>query len=419
MPENPEDLQSLLNIVSNWCEKWRLSINNKKTQIMHVRKCRKNISDFNFYYGKNYGTKEFPIPSNNCVLLEYTTTYKYLGVLFYGNMDFSVLADDLATRASRALGSLIAKFYANNGMGYRSYKKLYNACITKIADYSSGVWGLGLYPKLNNVHHRALRTYLGVHKYAPIEALTGELAFTPPAIRRKVEMVRLWNRLVKLPENRLPRIVFNHEYENLTNWCRDLRSIFEQTNFMHIFENKITVDPLDVKKKLLEIFSTNFIDSLLLKPKLRNYALFKFSFECEPYNWAYLSRNKRSIFAQLRMGILPLRIETGRFQNLDLNNRTCFYCNSQQVEDEYHFIFQCTHFDHLRTPFLAKCSEMDENFDTMDEVEKLRYVLSNEKIQTITADFAQEAFLFIKKTRLEILDFGPPLSFFFATCTLS
>ena len=184
---------------------------------MHVRKCRKNISDFNFYYGKNYGTKEFPIPSNNCVLLEYTTTYKYLGVLFYGNMDFSVLADDLATRASRALGSLIAKFYANNGMGYRSYKKLYNACITKIADYSSGVWGLGLYPKLNNVHHRALRTYLGVHKYAPIEALTGELAFTPPAIRRKVEMVRLWNRLVKLPENRLPRIVFNHEYENLTN----------------------------------------------------------------------------------------------------------------------------------------------------------------------------------------------------------
>ena len=77
MAENPEDLQSLLNIVSDWCEKWRLSINNKKTQIMHVRKQGKRISEFNFYYGKNYGTREFPIPSNNCVLLEYTATYKY------------------------------------------------------------------------------------------------------------------------------------------------------------------------------------------------------------------------------------------------------------------------------------------------------------------------------------------------------
>ena len=117
MAENPEDLQNLLNIVADWCEKWRLSINNKKTQIMHVRKPGKDLSQFNFYYGKNFGIKEFPTPSNNCVLLEYTTSYKYLGVLFHENMDFSVLADDLATRASRALGSLIAKFYANNGMG--------------------------------------------------------------------------------------------------------------------------------------------------------------------------------------------------------------------------------------------------------------------------------------------------------------
>ena len=45
---------------------------------MHVHKRGKSISEFNFYYGKNYGTREFPVPSNNCVLLEYTTTYKYL-----------------------------------------------------------------------------------------------------------------------------------------------------------------------------------------------------------------------------------------------------------------------------------------------------------------------------------------------------
>ena len=210
-----------------------------------------------------------------------------------------------------------------------------------------------------------------------------------------------------MPESRLPKIIFAHEFENLNSWCRDIKSIFEQTNYMHIFTNKISVDPSDVKDKLLELFSSNFTDSLPMKQKLRNYALFKFSFEPEPYACAYLSRNKRSIFAQLRMGILPLRVETGRFQNMDLNNRTCIYCNSGNVEDENHFIFHCSHYDHLRAPFLVKCSEVVENFGQFDEIEKFRCVLSNEKIQTETASFVQEAFLFRKKTKI-LNGGGPP-----------
>ena len=132
-----------------------------------------------------------------------------------------------------------------------------------------------------------------------------------------------------------------------------------------------------------------------------NTDLFKFCFECEPYNCAYLSRNKRSIFAQLRMGILPLRVETGRFQNTDLVDRICIYCDSQKIEDKFHFLFQCSHYDHLRGPFLEKCTEVDESFVIYDDIEKFRFVLSNEKIQTVTANFAQEAFLFRKKTRLQ------------------
>ena len=235
-------------------------------------------------------------------------------------------------------------------------------------------------------------------KYAPIEALIGELAFTPPEVRRKIEMIRLWNRIVKMPEGRLPKIIFNLEFENKNSWCRDLRSIFEQTNFMHVFDNKITVDPSDIETELLDIFNSNFTASLPLKSKLRNYALFKFSFETELYATKYLSRNKRSIFAQLRMGILPLRIETGRFQNLELVDRKCLYCNLDQIEDENHFLFNCSHYSQFRAPFLRKCSEIDENFEQLDGIEKFRFVLSNEQIQIETANFAQEAFLFRKNT---------------------
>ena len=41
-----------------------------------------------------------------------------------------------------------------------------------------------------------------------------------------------------------------------------------------------------------------------------------------------------------------------------------------------------------------------ENFDILDEIEKFRCVLTDKKIQTETATFVQEAFLFRKNTKL-------------------
>ena len=85
---------------------------------------------------------------------------------------------------------------------------------------------------------------------------------------------------------------------------------------------------------------------------------------------------------------------------MDLRDRKCIYCNSGHVEDENHFIFHCKHYDHLRGHFLEKVSQSVENFELLDEIEKFRFVLSDEKIQTETATFVQEAFLFRKNTKL-------------------
>ena len=62
--ENEIDLQSLLNIVEIWCEKWRLEVNLTKTNILHVRAKRKLQSKFLFLFNKR------PVP--------YCTFYKYL-----------------------------------------------------------------------------------------------------------------------------------------------------------------------------------------------------------------------------------------------------------------------------------------------------------------------------------------------------
>uniref|UniRef100_A0A3P9MH62 Reverse transcriptase domain-containing protein n=1 Tax=Oryzias latipes TaxID=8090 RepID=A0A3P9MH62_ORYLA len=68
-------LQGMLNTMNDWCNKWRLTINSDKTQIVHFRKPLVPQSNFLFYFGKT--------------TLMFTDTYKYLGFVFHKNMMFS------------------------------------------------------------------------------------------------------------------------------------------------------------------------------------------------------------------------------------------------------------------------------------------------------------------------------------------
>ena len=45
--------------------------------------------------------------------------------------------------------------------------------------------------------------------------------------------------------------------------------------------------------------------------------------------------------AKLRSGTLPLAVETGRFKCKQLCKRLCELCNSDEIEDEEHFIVTC------------------------------------------------------------------------------
>ena len=83
--------------------------------------------------------------------------------------------------------------------------------------------------------------------------------------------------------------------------------------------------------------------TMLQKPKLRTYATFKHSFGTEKYVNQTLSRSRRSFLSQLRLGVLPLQIETVIFKPIcgTKNNRKiypskriCTSCNINVCEDD-------------------------------------------------------------------------------------
>lgn len=106
LAQNESDLQKLCDIIYSWCMKWRLDINDDKTQMVHEGKPRKHKSSIVWVSGRNS-------------ILDYTSTYRYL-VMLDEHLNFGRLADDLAESSSRVLGSLHAKFYIINSMGLQT-----------------------------------------------------------------------------------------------------------------------------------------------------------------------------------------------------------------------------------------------------------------------------------------------------------
>ena len=110
------------------------------------------------------------------------------------------------------------------------------------------------------------------------------------------------------------------------------------------------------------------------KPKLRTYKLFKSEFKTS--NSVFINhRVKRSLLAQFRYGILPLRIETGRwYRGIDLDQRICEICKNGDVEDEVNFLLKCNAYSNARRSFFVKCVAKEPNFYTFDDHEKLIFV---------------------------------------------
>ena len=96
-------LQNCLDRLQEYCDKWRLTINIKKTKTMVVEKWQSSINQTSFTYKNN--------------VLDICKTYPYLGTVISHNGQFKFNINELCKKASRGMYTLLGnvnKFYAGN-----------------------------------------------------------------------------------------------------------------------------------------------------------------------------------------------------------------------------------------------------------------------------------------------------------------
>ena len=314
MAETEEQLQNLLNLVFNWCSTWRLKViklklNTDKTNIVHFRLTRQQKTNFNFKYGEH--------------IINIASEYKYLGIIVGEHLKFDSCTSALANAAGRALGTIISKFKELKNVGYHIYTKLYNSGVTPILEYSCAVWPCVKTNKIDVIQNRAMRYFLEVHKYAPNAGLSGDMEWIKHAYKRYLCAFRFWNQLLNMEDSKLTKHIFNWVYANQRGWCQDIKHLLIQLHLECVFSEKLCIDIDKVKIKLNDLMQEQWSNEMHDKPKLRTYVQIKDIFEPEPYVLSNISRQRRSLLAQIRLGILPIKTETGRFRSLPVEQRLC------------------------------------------------------------------------------------------------
>ena len=229
-----------------------------------------------------------------------------------------------------------------------------------VIDYTIGAWNTGANcKKLDQIQERAMRYFGGLPRNCPISAMVGDFGWTPGIVRRELEQLRFYNQIMKMPQNRLTRMVFDREKEHMfpNSWCSNVKDLCYKISMGTCYETNTPVDLKLAKEKLLNLFEAKWKNDVESKSKLSNYSKIKRKICAEGYLKINISKVCRSLIGQLRSGSMKLEIETGRYSSIERANRICQVCN-KEVEDELHFLFRCEDYVESRSEMYHECPEV-------------------------------------------------------------
>ncbi len=178
-----------------------------------------------------------------------------------------------------------------------------------------------------------------------------------------------------MDQSRLNRELFLFDKSaNGHNWSKKVKKVLSDCNLENLWNRNQQV-PLEILKSRLAANSLeNWRHKCSTKPKLRTYITFKNDLDVASHLCCNMPKYERSLISQLRLGILPLRIETGRYSNLEVKDRTCLICDTNNVEDEEHFLFNCEFYSNERSTFETG---LNCNFADLSTIEKFKLIFKH------------------------------------------
>ena len=389
LSESAEGLQESLNKLQVYCNNWGLEVNIKKTKTLIFNNTGKLIP------------KQFYL---NNVPLDNEKTYSYLGVNFNINGNFTDAKQELYNKGLKALFKF-KKCFSGQLPKIKTLLHVFDHTVKPVLLYGCEIWAELNSNKLNaqgdryfkklcenlvveKAHISFCKFILGVPRRATNIAVMGELGRYPLFLEILLNMFKYSIRLYKT-EDVLLQQAFSlskslNETHKKKSWYSDIHSLFQyfDINEQYMLTLKTKLKTYLLKKlhiKYNSIWHAELCNddrgNKLYGNKLRTFRLFKNRICLEKY--LSLDFSYRNVITKFRISAHRLEIERGRYKNQEVSERICRLCGTE-VEDEIHFLLQCSKLATVRENFLHEINRLCKNFKNLDTKSQFIWLMSSE-----------------------------------------
>ena len=357
---SPQGLQRALGILQSFCNTHGLLVNVDKTRIMQIGEHR-----------------EFPWTYNSEAIAG-VQEYKNLGMTVRSTGHFAQgCADSLTTSGARAMHALLSRCSGLHIHSPQLMLRLFDSLVRPVLSYGCEVWGLDYGMQVHGhlvelragtetrrkvkpdgqelLHKKFVKRVLGVCDSTPDIIIMGEVGRLPLAFFRLRQIVRYWNRLCALPDHRLLKKAFLDSAtlaENSKSWVSIFKTQLQSLGIP--WEGLQPVDTNCIRELEVEYVEAWKLRLSIQSIKTQTYSrLTILDYKMQDYLRFMKCKTRRNLFARFRTGSHWLQVQVGRFQGIARGNRVCEQCCSQEVEDEEHFLINCSHYEDIRARYAS------------------------------------------------------------------
>ncbi len=266
-------------------------------------------------------------------------------------------------KASRAMFGLLSKSRRLN-LPIDIQLQLFDVLVAPILMYGSEIWSYEDCELLEKLHLRYCKYILHLNNSTYKNMVYGELGRYPLSLKIKVRSVVFWRNLLKEDQPKLSTVMYKLMYQldavgvYSSPWLTNIRNILNEAGLSYMWQSQICTDSIQnlkyqLKTRLQDQFLQTWSSEISNSSKCINYRMFKHELKLEEYLLKLSTPLCRSL-SKFRCRNHRLPIEIGAHFNVARNLRVCTRCMSNDIGDEYHYLFKCASLDSERKKLLPK-----------------------------------------------------------------
>ena len=372
LAECAKDLQEALDSLDDYCNKWALNVNIDKTKVII------------FSRGKTRKFKSFRFGNNTINVVD---DYVYLGTTFNYNGTFNKAKAKQALQAKKATFSLITKIKQLN-LTFETSVELFERLIIPVLLYGSEIWGYENSKILQTMVNNVMRKFLRLHKSTPMCMINGELGLKEISEYIDNRMMNFWFQTETGEEGKISTILYKwikilHNKNTYNSpWIGKVEATLEHMGMSSLFDvitnTKKSWFKNNTKVRLNNIYTHIWSESVFNNSVCLNYRAMTVVKKTQNYILK-LPKKYVYILCKFKCANHRLPIVEGRYTGIPVHERTCTLCTTNDIGDEFHYLFNCAFFHSQRVKYVMRyyytnpsTQKMMQLFESLDYQEMVK-----------------------------------------------